>query len=62
MAGWYGMDILGMYDKYEWDHCKECGYVAGTMSSQTRYVPPEVHNQEPKVLMVVMAAQEGAQP
>ena len=52
------MYILGVYDNYEWDHCEECGYVAGTMSSQPRYVHTEVHDQESKVL-VVMVARDG---
>ena len=33
-------------------------YMGGTMSSQPRYVPTEVHDQDPKVL-VVMVAQYG---
>ena len=52
------MYILGVYDNYEWDHCEECGYVAGTMSSQPRYVHTEVHDQEPKVLVVMVARDE----
>ena len=53
------MDILGVYDKYEWDHCEECGYVAGLlMSSQSRYVPTEVHDQQSKVLVVMVARDE----